>query len=136
MKVSQKIAVPLCVHLDIEQIFTTHDNPRGNADTERVIRTLKEEAVWPYENETPMAAETKLREAVEFYNTVYCHSSLGYMSPAEFAAAFFSNVGKTTVGINGEENNAPGFDMNNDLGSDEGDGPPLSSRITTTAVAA
>jgi putative transposase len=38
-----------CKTLGIGQIFTTYDNPRGNAETERLIRTLKEEAIWPYE---------------------------------------------------------------------------------------
>ena len=28
--------------LGIEQIFTSYDNPKGNADTERVMRTIKE----------------------------------------------------------------------------------------------
>jgi len=33
----------------IKQIFASYDNPEGNADTERVIRTLKEDLVWPEE---------------------------------------------------------------------------------------
>ena len=32
--------------LGIEQIFTSYDNPKGNADTERMIRTIKEEVIW------------------------------------------------------------------------------------------
>jgi len=32
--------------LGIEQIFTSYDNPKGNADTEWMIRTIKEEVVW------------------------------------------------------------------------------------------
>ncbi|MEM4235374.1 MAG: DDE-type integrase/transposase/recombinase [Candidatus Methanomethylicaceae archaeon] len=32
--------------LGIEQIFTACENPKGNADTERVIRTIKEEVIW------------------------------------------------------------------------------------------
>jgi len=31
--------------LGIEQIFTSYDNPKGNADTERVMRTIKEEVI-------------------------------------------------------------------------------------------
>lgn len=34
------------VTLDIEQIFTSYDNPKGNAETERMIRTIKEEIIW------------------------------------------------------------------------------------------
>jgi len=32
--------------LGIKQIFTPYDNPKGNAETERVIRTIKEELIW------------------------------------------------------------------------------------------
>ena len=35
-----------CSVLEIKQIFTSYNNPKGNADTERVIRTLKEDFVW------------------------------------------------------------------------------------------
>ena len=38
-----------CSDLGIKQIFTSWSNPKGNADTERVIRTLKEDLVWPYD---------------------------------------------------------------------------------------
>lgn len=31
------------VELDIQQIFCSYDNPRGNAETEWVMRTIKEE---------------------------------------------------------------------------------------------
>ncbi len=38
-----------CSDLGIKQIFTSWSNPKGNADTERVIRTLKEDLIWPYD---------------------------------------------------------------------------------------
>jgi len=38
-----------CSDLGIKQIFTSWYNPKGNADTERVIRTLKEDLVWCYD---------------------------------------------------------------------------------------
>ena len=31
-----------CRALDLRQVFTTFNNPKGNADTERIFRTLKE----------------------------------------------------------------------------------------------
>jgi putative transposase len=31
--------------LGIKQIFTSYNNPKGNADTERVVRTIKEEVI-------------------------------------------------------------------------------------------
>ncbi|MEZ5406212.1 MAG: DDE-type integrase/transposase/recombinase [Verrucomicrobiia bacterium] len=35
-----------CSLLGIEQIFTSYCNPKGNAETERVFRTLKEDLIW------------------------------------------------------------------------------------------
>ena len=35
-----------CGRMEIEQAFTSYNNPKGNADTERMIRTLKEELLW------------------------------------------------------------------------------------------
>ena len=35
-----------CSTLGIQQAFTSYNNPKGNADTERVMRTLKEECLW------------------------------------------------------------------------------------------
>lgn len=32
--------------IGIKQAFTSYNNPKGNADTERFMRTLKEELVW------------------------------------------------------------------------------------------
>lgn len=31
--------------LGIKQIFTSFNNPKGNADTQRMVRTMKEELV-------------------------------------------------------------------------------------------
>jgi len=33
-------------NLGIEEIFTCYDNPKGNAYTERMIWTIKEEVIW------------------------------------------------------------------------------------------
>ena len=35
-----------CATMGIRQAFTSYNNPKGNADTERFMRTLKEELVW------------------------------------------------------------------------------------------
>ncbi len=78
-----------CEVLGIEQIFTTYDNPKGNADTERVIRTVKEEAIWPYEFSFLEEAREKITEKILFYNEAYCHSSLNDKSPQEFLEAYF-----------------------------------------------
>ena len=42
-----------CSTLGIQQAFTSYHNPKGNADTERVIRTLKEECLWLHEWTSP-----------------------------------------------------------------------------------
>jgi transposase InsO family protein len=70
--------------LGIKQIFASYNNPKGNADTERVIRTLKEDLVWPREFENIYDFKDALRKWVNDYNTDYPHSSLGYMTPAAF----------------------------------------------------
>ena len=35
-----------CQASGVEQAFTSYNNPKGNADTERVMRTMKEECLW------------------------------------------------------------------------------------------
>jgi transposase InsO family protein len=73
-----------CNVLEIKQIFASYDNPKGNADTERVIRTVKEDLVWPNDFATPFELQAALDKRVIDYNTDYPHSSLGYKSPWEF----------------------------------------------------
>ena len=46
--------------LGIEQIFTSYDNPRGNAETGRMMRTIKEEVIW-------LHGFTSLTEAKDIY---------------------------------------------------------------------
>jgi len=85
-------------NLEIEQIFTSYDNPKGNADTERMMRTIKEEVIWLNEFETLEQAKEKISEWFENgYNKLYVHSSLGYMSPVEFEAAYNQNQIKKTA---------------------------------------
>ena len=75
-----------CSVLGIKQAFTAYNNPLGNANTERLIRTIKEELVWVNEFKSLEEVETKLKEWVEDYNHYYPHSALGYRSPEEFQA--------------------------------------------------
>jgi transposase InsO family protein len=44
-----------CAALGIRQAFTSYSNPKGNADTERFLRALKEELVWLREWSSPAA---------------------------------------------------------------------------------
>lgn len=81
-----------CDILDIKQIFARYDNPKGNADTERVIRTIKEEVLWIQEFDNLEDVKTKMQEFVEFYNNLYVHSSLGYKSPVEFEQEYYAKI--------------------------------------------
>lgn len=81
-----------CKTLGINQIFTSYNNPKGNADTERVMRTLKEEKIWLNEWPSLEEARTGIADAVKFYNELYPHSALGYSSPVEF-----ENMYKETI---------------------------------------
>jgi putative transposase len=70
-----------CNTLGIKQIFTSYNNPKGNADTERAIRTMKEELFWLKEWQGVKQVEDALNDWVERYNETYLHSSLGYKPP-------------------------------------------------------
>jgi len=73
-----------CSALSIKQIFTSWNNPKGNADTERVMRTIKEDLVWPREWDIPFELERALKQWIQNYNQDYPHSSLGYLTPEQF----------------------------------------------------
>ncbi|MCP3966859.1 MAG: transposase [Lentisphaerae bacterium] len=70
--------------LGIQQIFASYSNPKGNADTESVIRTIKEDLVWTKEYSNFKELESMLAEWVKNYNEDYPHSTLGYMTPYEY----------------------------------------------------
>lgn len=70
--------------LGIEHVTTSYGNPKGNAETERVIRTFKEEAVWPNEFFSYADALATGEQTIRFYNNEYPHSALGELSPVEY----------------------------------------------------
>ena len=80
---SQKF-MKMCSSLKIKQIFTTWNNPKGNADTERVFRTLKEDLLWPYDWDNPFELEKALQKWVHDYNTDFPHQTLKFITPSEF----------------------------------------------------
>ena len=81
-----------CSELGIKQIFTSYNNSKGNADTERVIRTMKEELIWLHDWQTDSTLIDQLDHWVEKdYNQVYPHSTLGYKSPVEAENAWLKN---------------------------------------------
>lgn len=76
-----------CNALGITQAFTSYNNPKGNADTERVNRTLKEELVWLREWDSPFVFVKELQNWIEVdYNQRHRHQTLGHKTPAEFEA--------------------------------------------------
>lgn len=70
--------------LKINHVTTSYSNPKGNADTERFIRTFKEEVVYPNEFDSFDEAKEAVDNFLKFYNHDYPHSTLGYLSPIEF----------------------------------------------------
>ena len=77
-----------CKTMGIKQIFTSYNNPKGNAETERAIRTMKEELFWVQEWQGAKQIEDTLNKWVANYNKTYLHSSLGYKSPEWIEANF------------------------------------------------
>jgi len=76
--------------LGIEQIFTSYDNPKGNADTERIMRTIKEELIWLNEFGSFEEARNRIRDWImNDYNKLYVHSKLGYLSPEDFELQYY-----------------------------------------------
>jgi putative transposase len=73
-----------CRATGITQAFTSYGNPKGNADTERVFRTMKEELLWLREWRSPFELTEALGRWVPGYNRYYLHSALGYKSPDKF----------------------------------------------------
>ena len=73
-----------CTTLGITQAFTSDNNPKGNADTERLLRTFKEELVWLREWPSHQHLKHALADWVTHYNAGSHHSALGYKTPSQF----------------------------------------------------
>lgn len=78
-----------CYNLEVEQVFTSYNNPRGNADTERMIRTIKEELFWLREWEDERELSHELDKWVEYYNRKYLHSAHGYRTPLQAEGEYY-----------------------------------------------
>ena len=72
--------------------YTGYDAPDDNAYVERVIRTLKEEEIWPNDYETWAEAHAAIEAYIRYYNQQRIHSALDYRTPDEFAAMQLSPV--------------------------------------------
>ena len=80
-----------CKALEVKQIFTSYNNPKGNADTERVIRTLKEDLIWPREWSSYQQLQNALERWITDYNEDYPHSSIAYQTPAQFEQNYLTH---------------------------------------------
>ena len=75
--------------LGIQQTFTSYNNPKGNANTERWFRTIKEDCIWINEWTTLKEAKKAIKDWIEFYNNDYVHSALNGRSPNEFLREYY-----------------------------------------------
>ena len=73
-----------CRKLGIDHIFTSFCNPKGNADTERVIKTIKEDLIWPRDWQSFEELEQAMDKWIKDYNEGYPHMTLNYMTPYEY----------------------------------------------------
>lgn len=78
-----------CNKLGVQQIFTSFNNPKGNAETERMMRTLKEELLWLREWKSYQELKTALDSWIKQYNQSYLHSALGYKSPESVESKYY-----------------------------------------------
>ena len=72
-----------CNTLEIHQAFTSYNNPKGNADTERVMRTFKEECPGPRNGVAPLSSISALDAWIAHDNEHYLHSPRATM-PRQF----------------------------------------------------
>jgi putative transposase len=82
-----------CSFLGVHQAFTSYNNPKGNADTERLMRTIKEELIWLREWRNPHELSTTVGEWIEQYNESYLHSALGYRTPNQMEETYNQTTG-------------------------------------------
>jgi hypothetical protein len=62
-----------CATLGIHQAFTRDTNQKGPADTERFMRTLKEECLWLQEWTCPIELMCALKDWLDHYHEYDLH---------------------------------------------------------------
>jgi putative transposase len=67
--------------------YTGYNAPDDNAFVERIMRTLKEEEIWPNLYDTITEAREAVGDYIRYYNSERIHSALNYRTPDEAAAA-------------------------------------------------
>ena len=86
-----------CSTLGVHQVFTSDNNPKGHADTERVMRTRQEECLWLHEWTSPVTFTSALARWINEDNTHDLHSALGYKPPRQFEREYHLSHGTRFV---------------------------------------
>jgi len=90
----------MAVNREFPQGCTSYDNPKGNAETERMMRTIKEEVIWINEFTSLEEAQEVIGQWIEEdYNQFYPHSKLGYKSPREFEKQYYELQGGRALNL-------------------------------------
>lgn len=72
--------------------YTGYDAPDDNAFVERVIRTIKEEEIWPNSYDTWSEAHEAIDHYVSWYNENRIHSAIDYRTPCEVEAEWLKQM--------------------------------------------
>lgn len=81
-----------CKRLGINHVTTSYNNPKGNAETESFIKTLKEDCLWINEFDSFEDAKREILSWIDYYNHEYPHSAIGYKSPRDMRLEFDMNL--------------------------------------------
>ena len=74
----------------IQGQYTGYNAPDDNAFVERVIRTIKEEEIWPNLFDSWSEAHEAIEKYLEYYNNHRIHSALDYKTPKEIEDEYFT----------------------------------------------
>jgi hypothetical protein len=83
----------VCNTMEIQQMFTSFNNAQGKADTERVIRTVKDECIWLQEWNFRFTLIRALESRIIQYNEHYLHPALVYKPSRQFEREYHLNHG-------------------------------------------
>ena len=86
-----------CGLMGVSQAFTSYNNPKGNADTERMMRTMKEELLWLKEYDNLAELKHDLDNWVLDYNYNYLHSTLDYKTPMQAQSLYYKQQQETLL---------------------------------------
>jgi hypothetical protein len=67
-----------------DEAFLNYNNPKSDADTERVMCRLKDEGLWLWGWTCPVELIKTLKSWIDQYDEHYLYSALGYKAPRRF----------------------------------------------------